>query len=155
MSTSAIRCANCSGAVTFPPGEAITTCTYCGYQLRLDGPAAPAPASGPALATSIALRAASGMTFPLLTAGTAVPAQHTETLSTQSDNQESITIDLVYGAKDLTKVVFPLRARKPRGTVMVTLLLKVDAAGALTAFVTEQGTTNTSKREGLSLELAR
>jgi hypothetical protein len=155
MSTAVIRCANCSGAVTFPPGHTMTTCEYCGYQLRLDGASDPAPAAGPALATSISIRATSGQTFPLLTAGTSVPAQHTETLSTQSDNQESITIDLVYGAKDLAKVVFPLHARKPRGVVMVTLLLKVDGNGTLTAFVTEQGTTNTTKREGLQLALAR
>ena len=155
MSTQAIRCANCSGAVTFPPGHSITTCSYCGYQVRLDGPAQPVLPTGPALATSISIRVPSGQTFPLLTAGTSVPAQHTETLSTSTDNQESITIDLVYGAKDLTKVVFPLQARKPRGVPMVTLFLKVDAAGTLTAFITEQGTTNTTKREGLALELAR
>src|SRR4051812_985136 len=120
MSTRAITCANCSGKVTFAAGQSMTTCAYCGFQLQLEGgapPVAEVGPSGPSLATSIGVRLSPSMTIPLLTAGTAVPAQHSETLSTQSDNQESITIDLVHGAKDLVKVVFPIQARKPRGTV--------------------------------------
>src|SRR4051812_22380195 len=101
MTTRAIQCANCSGAVMFPAGQSFTTCSYCGYQLQLDASSAP-PAelvpTGPKLATSIGVRVSASMTIPLLTAGTAVPAQHHETLSTQRDAQESITIDLVHGA---------------------------------------------------------
>jgi len=140
----------------FPPGQSLTTCEYCGFQLQLEGAsdAVPPPGpTGPSLATSIGVRLSPSMTIPLLTAGTSVPAQHSETLSTQNDNQESITIDLVNGAKDLVKVVFPIHARKPRGTVRVQMLIKVDGAGSATLFVTEQGTTNTTKREGLRVEL--
>lgn len=155
-STRAISCANCSGAVVFPPGQSFTICTYCGYQLQLEGGAPPGPAqlpTGPALATSIGVRVSPSLTIDLLTAGTGVPAQHSETLSTQRDDQESITIDLVHGPHDLVKIVFPLKARKPRGTVAVQLLVKVDGAGIATVFATEQGTTNTTRRDGLRVQL--
>jgi hypothetical protein len=158
MTVRALRCANCSGGIVFPPGQTTTICSYCGFQAALEGAQAAVPPAAPAgimLATSIGLRTKSGQTFDLLTAGTGVPAQHSELLSTQTDRQESITITLVNGARELATFVFPLQARLPRGVVKVQLLLKVDESGLLTAFVTEHGTTNTTRREGLPIELAR
>ncbi|MBL8744696.1 MAG: hypothetical protein JNK04_26485 [Myxococcales bacterium] len=156
MITRAIRCANCSGAVRFAAGSSRTVCEYCGVQVLLGGgePAFGEPEpTGPRLATSIGVKVTPTLTIPLLTAGTAVPAQHHETLSTQRDDQESITIELEHAGRTLVNVVFPIAARGPRGTVMVQLLVKVDGTGLATVFVTERGTTNTTKREGLRVQL--
>lgn len=101
------------------------------------------------------------MAIPLLARGAPLPATCSETLSSNSDNQESLHVDLlagdaptVAGNRVLVSLAFPLQQRTPRGVARVKLSLMVDAAGALTVTVAELGADNAVRKEGLVVATA-
>ena len=133
-----IRCASCLAPLRLDLGP-IATCAYCGAQTRLDAPAAVVELgkkSGARLAEAVSFVTPT-RTIPWLEADAALPIHRTETLSTQTDNQDALHVKLVQGTTPLADFRFPIAARAPRGVPKIALTVRVSAGGAMSLTVSE------------------
>jgi hypothetical protein len=149
MAQEIVRCGNCTAPLRLDVGP-IVKCTYCGVQTRLDTRACePAEApSGARLAEDVCFVTPS-MKIPFLNANAPLPIFRTETLSTQSDNQDALNVNMQQGDAMLVSFRFPIQQRAPRGVPKIALTVRVAATGAMSVTVAEPGTTNIVDREGL------
>jgi len=160
----ALVCPNCKAPLRIESTQVLTTCQYCGYQIKQTAAAlaVSAPAAGPHLIERIGLAVKGARTvLEILAAGTTLPVEKRELLSTVSDNQETMTVTLVSGNSDkadenrpLAEIVFPVRQRAPRGVVKITLALRVGADGKVSLSLVEEGTDNRLERHDLSVAVA-
>jgi molecular chaperone DnaK (HSP70) len=136
------RCPNCLAPLRLDVGP-VVQCAYCGAQTRLATSAVekPAAASGVRLAEAVSFKTPT-KTIPFLDANAGLPIFRTETLSTQTDNQETLHVNLVQGATEVASLRFPIHQRGPRGVPKITLTVRVSATGALSLTVAEPGTQN-------------
>lgn len=153
-----LRCPSCDAEIRFDPGSSLSTCQYCGAQVKMASPAA-APTAVPTaearLAEAIAIKSSiMNQAIPLIARGTSLPAEHSETLSTSRDNQESITVNLQAGDdpdpernRDLAAVVIPLKQRSPRGVPMAQLRIEVAADGTVAISGREEGQSHTVRHD--------
>lgn len=149
--TSMLRCANCLAPLRLDAGP-IATCHYCGAQTRVDQPAeiaTPPVTSGARLAEAIRFVKGS-FSIPLLEANKPVPIFHTELLSTSTDNQEKLEVNLMQGNDVVTSFAFPIQQRAPRGVPKISLTVRVSAAGAMSLTLSESGTTNVLDKGALT-----
>ncbi len=150
-----VRCANCLAPLRLDVGP-VVACAYCGAHTRLDAPAtvsSPPISTGVRLAETIAFVVKPTLKIPFLKAGSAVPLFHTETLSTSRDDQDSLQVNLVEGESPIGSFAFPLEQRKPRGTVMVALTVRVSTTGAMSLTLTERATKNALDRDGFTVRV--
>ncbi len=86
-----------------------------------------------------------------LDANAALPIFRTETLSTQSDNQDGLTVKLsVQGDTPIVSLRFPIQQRASRGVPMIALTVRVSATGAMSLTLVEPGSDNILDRDGLT-----
>jgi hypothetical protein len=150
-----VRCPNCLAPLRLDVGP-VVQCRYCDAQVRLDAPQAIATkgvASGKRLAKAIGF-ATPAMTIPFLEANAPLPIYRTETLSTQSDDQEALNVNLVEGTSPIVSLKFPIQKRGPRGVPKIALTVRVSASGAMSLTVAEPGTSNIFDRDGFSVSVA-
>ncbi len=150
-----LTCPACSGQLTFEPGQRTTTCEFCGAQVTRDGELAE---RSPVLTRAISLKVLPEMAIVLMRAGTALPASITETIGSQSDDQRSIHVILQTGSDsdpanngDLVSVTYALRNSRDRGMPVAQMKLSVDALGAVTLELREEGTNNTRCYDGIKV----
>jgi hypothetical protein len=149
-----VRCPNCLAPLRLDVGP-VVKCRYCDSQVRLDAPQAASrgEASGKRLAHAIGFVTAT-RTVPFLEANAALPIHRTETLSTQSDDQEALKVNLVDGTTPIVSFEFPIQKRGPRGVPKIALTVRVSASGAMSLTLAEPGTSNILDRDGLSVSVA-
>lgn len=93
-------------------------------------------------------------TVPFLEKGRTLPIYRTETLSTRSDDQEALDVNLVQGAEPIVSFRFPIQKRGPRGVPKLALTVRVAIDGAMSITVSEPGTSNVVDREHLRVRIA-
>ena len=139
-----VRCANCLAPLRLDAG-AIVTCAWCGAQTDLGAPATvakPGAKTGRRLADAVVFVVSPTLRVPFLEAGAALPIHRTETLSTASDDQPELKVNMVQGARELARFAFPIRQRGPRGVPTIALTVRVAESGAMSLTLAEPGTDN-------------
>jgi molecular chaperone DnaK (HSP70) len=91
------------------------------------------------------------MKVPFVESGSALPMEQKITLSTNTDEQETLHVNLIQGETPLVTLEFPIRKRGPRGTVKIELTLRISSAGELSLSLIEAGTSNILDRGGLAV----
>ncbi|HJK98516.1 MAG TPA: hypothetical protein RMF84_14905 [Polyangiaceae bacterium LLY-WYZ-14_1] len=144
-----MRCRLCGAP--FPTPNA-TACDYCG---------AGRTAGDTLLGDSICIALPDGMAMPLLVKGRPLPLSLAQELSTQEDDQPSITVRLVVGVglmaddlRELFKATLPLGPGR-RGAKKVDLGIAVDPAGVVHVALEERGTDNRVERDDLRVPIDR
>ena len=148
------RCANCIAPLQLDTGT-IATCHYCGAQTRVDDPSAiakPPLVSGSRLADAIRF-VKDARSIVLLDANKPVPIFHTALLSTSTDNQEKLEVNLVQGNDPITSFAFPIHQRAPRGVPKISLTVRVSTNGEMSLTLLEPGTTNALDRDALRVRV--
>lgn len=82
---------------------------------------------------TIALRTRNGNVLPLIERGTALPCEHRETLSTASDAQPSVQVELVAtgrGVRTLARLEVAVPSA-PRGVPKALLVVRGDDEGSI------------------------
>lgn len=133
----------------------IVRCTYCGAQSRLDTPGVVVEPSTPGqtrLAEAVSFVTPTN-TVAFLDKGRALPIHRTQTLSTRTDDQDALEVNLVQGAEPIVHFRFPIQRRGPRGVPKLTLTVRVSTDGAMSVTVTEPGTENAIDRDGLRVRV--
>ena len=149
-----VRCPNCLAPLRLDVG-AVVQCRYCGAQSRLDAPEAVVTPGAPGqtrLADAVSF-VTPGMTIPFLDAGATLPIHRTETLSTQSDNQDALDVNLVQGSEPVVRFRFPIQKRGPRGVPTLGLTVRVAVDGAMSVTVSEPGTSHVVDRDELRVRV--
>ena len=149
--TAMLRCANCLAPLRLDTGP-IATCRYCSAQTRVDEPtqiAKPPVVSGSRLADAVRF-VKGAISIPMLEANKPLPIHQTLTLSTSTDNQEKLGVNLMQGNEPIVSFTFPLEQRAPRGVPKIALTVRVSENGAMSLTLSEPGTRNTLDREGLT-----
>jgi hypothetical protein len=148
-----VRCPNCIAPL--PLDAAIARCRYCGAQSRIDTPGVVVDPGAPGqtrLAEAVSFVTPT-ITIPFLDKGKTLPIFRTETLSTRSDDQDALDVNLVQGAEPVVHFRFPIEKRGPRGVPKLTLTVRVAEDGAMSITVTEPGTSNVIDRDQLRVRL--
>lgn len=142
-----LRCPSCDAEIRFDPGSSLSTCQYCGAQVKQTAPAA---SPGARLAEAISIKALPDRAIPLIERGTPLPASHSETLASQRDDQDAVHITLQAGGdpnpdgnRPLASITLPLEQKKPRGMPVGQLSIEVAADGQVRIQAREEGTTRT------------
>lgn len=149
-----IKCGNCGAPLS---RAEVTRCEYCHYLSQ--GPAAPVERTGPRLDEAVSIQATPDFGVDLLAKGTVLPTTRTEMLTTNRDDQDSLTVTLRAGNSSrpadnrlLGTFSVPLQKRGPRSTVSAGLTLHVEADGSMTVTVKEQGVDSPQVRKGFRLD---
>ena len=149
-----VRCPNCIAPLRLDAGP-VVRCLYCGAQCRLDAPGAVVEPGKPGekrLAEAVAFVTPTN-TVPFLDKGRVLPIHRTETLSTRTDDQDALDVNLVQGSTPLVHFRFPIQKRGPRGVPKLALTVRVAADGAMSLTVTEPGTSNAVDRDQLRVRV--
>lgn len=148
------RCPNCVAPLRLDAGP-IVTCRYCEVQSRLGAPnvVTQAPKSGQARLAETVSFVTPTTTIPFLEKDKPLPIHRTETLSTRTDDQETLDVNLVQGSEPIVQFKFPIQKRGPRGVPKLALTVRVATDGAMSITVTEPGTTNAIDRESLRVRV--
>ncbi len=150
-----LRCPNCIAPLRLDAGP-LVQCRYCGAQSRLREPGVVVEPGAPGqtrLAESVSFVTPTN-TVPFLEKGRTLPIYRTETLSTRSDDQEALDVNLVQGAEPIVSFRFPIQKRGPRGVPKLALTVRVAIDGAMSITVSEPGTSNVVDREHLRVRIA-
>lgn len=91
--------------------------------------------------------------MPFLDEGKALPIFCTETLSTSTDDQDALDVNLVEGSVPIVRFRFPIQNRGPRGVPKLALTVRVAADGAMSITVAEPGTSNVVDRDQLRVRV--
>ena len=149
-----VRCPNCIAPLRLDVGP-VVRCTYCGAQSRLDSPGVVLEPGTPGQA-----RLAEAVSFvtptikvPFLEKGATLPIYRTETLSTRTDDQDALDVNLVQGTETLVRFRFPIEKRGPRGVPKLALTVRVASDGAMSITVAEPGTKNIVDRDQLRVHV--
>jgi hypothetical protein len=149
-----VRCPNCVAPLRLDAGP-VVTCRYCEAQCRLDAPSAVVAPSTPGharLAEAISFVTPTN-TIPWLEKGSALPIHRTQTLSTRTDDQDTLNVNLVQGSEKLVELQFPIQKRAPRGVPKLALTVRVATDGSMSVTVTEAGTPNAIDREAIRVRV--
>ena len=149
-----LRCPNCLAPLRLDAGP-IVTCRYCGAQSRLDAPGVVVEPGAPGqrrLAEAVSFVTPTN-TIAFLEAGRVLPIHRSETLSTRSDDQDALDVNLVQGTEPIVRFHFPIQKRGPRGVPRLALTVRVAPDGAMSVTVTEPGTTHAVDRDGLRVRV--
>ena len=149
-----VRCPNCLAPLRLDVGP-IVKCAYCGAQSRLDSPGVVAEPGAPGqtrLAEAVSFVTPTN-TIPFLDKGKTLPIFRTETLSTRSDDQDALEVNLVQGAEPVVHFRFPIQKRGPRGVPKLVLTVRVAPDGAMSVTVAEPGTTSVVDRDQLRVRV--
>lgn len=149
-----VRCPNCLAPLRLDQGS-IVRCGYCGAQSRLDAPGVIVERGAPGetrLAETVSFVTPT-ITVPFLDAASTLPIHRTETLSTRTDDQDVLDVNLVQGATPLVRFRFPIEKRGPRGVPKLALTVRVAIDGAMSLTVTEPGTKNVVDRDGVRVRV--
>lgn len=92
-------------------------------------------------------------TIPFLDKGRTLPIHRTELLSTRSDDQDALEVNLVQGSEPVVHFRFPIQKRGPRGVPKLALTVRVASDGAMSITVAEPGTTNILDRDQLRVRV--
>jgi molecular chaperone DnaK (HSP70) len=92
-------------------------------------------------------------TVPFLEKGRVLPIHRTETLSTRSDDQDALDVNLVQGTEPVVHLRFPIQKRGPRGVPKLVLTVRVAPDGATSITVAEPGTSNVVDRDQLRVRV--
>ncbi len=149
-----VRCPNCIAPL---PLEAATVvrCRYCGAQSRIDAPGVVVDPGAPGqtrLAETVSFVTPT-ITIPFLDKGKTLPIFRTETLSTRTDDQDALDVNIVQGAEPVVHFRFPIEKRGPRGVPKLALTVRVAEDGAMSITVAEPGTSNVVDRDQLRVRL--
>ena len=149
-----VRCPNCIAPLRLDVGP-IARCAYCGAQSRLDAPGVVVDSGTPGqtrLAETVSFVTPT-MTIPFLEKGQTLPIFRTETLSTRSDDQDVLDVNLVQASEPVVRFPFPIQKRGPRGVPKLALTVRVAADGAMSITVAEPGTNNIVDRDQLRVRV--
>ncbi len=149
-----VRCPSCIAPLPLDAG-AIVRCRYCNAQCRIDSPDAVVQPGEPGqtrLAEAVSFVTPTN-TVPFLDKGKALPIHRTQTLSTRTDDQEALHVNLVQGTEPIVEFELPILKRGPRGVPKLVLTVRVATDGAMSVTVAEQGTANVVDREGLRVRV--
>jgi molecular chaperone DnaK (HSP70) len=151
-----VRCPNCIAPLRLDAGP-IATCTYCGAQSRIDTPGvtvtvAPSIPGQTRLAETVSFVTPT-ITIPWLEKDATLPIHRTETLSTRTDDQDALDVNLVQGSQPIAQFKFPIQKRGPRGVPKLALTVRVATDGAMSITVAEPGTTNAIDRDQLRVRV--
>ena len=150
-----VRCPNCVAPLRLDAGP-VVACRYCEAQCRLDAPGtvvAPRTPGQARLAEAVSFVTPTN-TIPWLEKGSALPIHKTQMLSTRTDDQDALHVNLVQGTDKLVELRFPIQKRAPRGVPKLTLTVRVATDGAMSVTVTEAGTTNALDRDQLRVRVS-
>jgi hypothetical protein len=150
-----IRCPNCVAPLRLDAGP-VVTCRYCEAQCRLDAPGAivaPGVPGQARLAETVSFVTPTNV-IPWLEKGSPLPIHRTQTLSTRTDDQETLNVNLVQGASRLVELQFPIQKRAPRGVPKLALTVRVATDGSMSVTVAEAGTPNALDRDQLRVQVA-
>lgn len=151
-----VRCPNCIAPLRLDVGP-VVRCSYCGAQSRLDAPGVVVDPGTPGqtrLAEAVSFVTPTN-TVPFLDEGRTLPIHRTETLSTRTDDQDALDVNLVQGSESLVHFRFPIQKRGPRGVPKLALTVRVAPDGAMSLTVAEPGTSNVVDRDQLRVRVAR
>ena len=149
-----VRCPNCIAPLRLDAGP-VVRCSYCGAQSRLDAPGVVVEPGAPGqtrLAEAVSFVTPTN-TVPFLDKGRALPIHRTETLSTRSDDQDALDVNLVQGQEPVVRFRFPIQNRGPRGVPKLALTVRVAPDGAMSITVAEPGTSNVVDRAELRVRI--
>jgi hypothetical protein len=149
-----LRCPNCLAPLRLDTGP-IATCSYCGVQSRIDTPGVVVAKGAPGqrrLAETVSFVTPTN-TIPFFDAGATLPIHRSETLSTRTDDQDALDVNLVQGAQPIVQFRFPIQKRGPRGVPKLALTVRLAPDGAMSVTVTEPGTNNAVDRDGLRVRV--
>lgn len=148
------RCPNCIAPLRLDAGS-VVRCDYCGAQSRLDSPGVVVEPGVPGqtrLAEAVSFVTPTN-TIPFLDKGRTLPIHRTEVLSTRTDDQDALDVNLVQGAEPVVRFRFPIQKRAPRGVPKLALTVRVATDGAMSITVTEPGTSNVIDRDQLRVRV--
>jgi hypothetical protein len=149
-----VRCPNCIAPLRLDAGP-VVACTYCGAQCRVDAPGVVVTPGAPGatrLADAVSFVTPTN-TVPFLAKGGTLPIHRTETLSTRTDDQEALEVNLVQGTEPVVHFRFPILKRGPRGVPKLALTVRVAADGQMSITVAEPGTSNFIDRDQLRVRI--
>jgi hypothetical protein len=149
-----VRCPNCGAPLRLDAGP-IAHCAYCGTQSRVDTPGVVVAAGTPGqtrLVDAVSFVTPT-ITVPFLDKGKTLPIFRTETLSTRTDDQDALDVNIVQGSDPIVHFRFPIQKRGPRGVPKLALTVRVAVDGAMSITVAEPGTTNVVDRDQLRVRV--
>lgn len=149
-----VRCPNCIAPLRLDGGP-IARCIYCDTQCRLDAPTVvmtPGMPGQTSLADTVSFVTPT-ITIPFLEKGATLPIHRTETLSTRTDDQDALDVNLVQGSSPIVEFKFPIQKRGPRGVPKLALTVRVATDGAMSVTVAEPGTPNIIDRDQLRVRV--